>query len=71
MEKIVFNKAGYDPFIDYLKAYSIFCVVFAHCLPIELYNYTLFYVWGSMQVPMFILIQAFHALKKNEKPVLP
>ena len=67
---ISFNKTGYDPFIDYLKAYSIFCVVFAHCLPVELYNYTLFWVWGSMQVPMFVLIQTFHAYKKETQPHL-
>ncbi len=70
MEKIVFNKAGYDPFIDYLKAYSIFFVVFAHCLPVEIYNYTLFWVWGSMQVPMFILVQSFHAYKKGVCPTI-
>ena len=67
---VILKKEGYDPFIDYLKAYSIFCVVFAHSLPVVLYNYTLFWVWGSMQVPMFVLIQVFNAYKKETRPHL-
>lgn len=61
---------GYDPLIDFLKAYSIICVVLAHCLPQSLRYYTLFAVWGDMQVPMFILIQVFHAYKKGTAPVI-
>ena len=68
LESLSFNKTGYDPFIDYLKAYSIFFVVIAHCLPVVLYKYMLFEVWGDMQVPMFILIQVFHAYKKDIRP---
>ena len=67
---ISFNKTGYDPFIDFLKAYSIICVVIAHILPAEFYKYILFQVWGDMQVPMFVLIQVFHAYKKGLKPQL-
>lgn len=67
---LTFNKTGYDPFIDFLKAYSIICVVIAHILPAEFYNYILFQVWGDMQVPMFVLIQVFHAYKKDQKPKL-
>lgn len=65
-----FNKTGYDPFIDFLKAYSIICVVVAHILPAEFYKYILFQVWGDMQVPMFVLIQVFHAYKKEVQPKL-
>lgn len=67
---LTFNKAGYDPFIDFLKAYSIVCVVFAHIFPAPFYKYILFQVWGDMQVPMFVLIQVFHAYKKEIRPKL-
>lgn len=67
---ITFNKSGYDPFIDFLKAYSIICVIIAHILPPKFYKYILFQVWGDMQVPMFVLIQVFHAYKKGMKPKL-
>lgn len=67
---MTFNKTGYDPFIDFLKAYSIICVVIAHILPSEYYKYILFQVWGDMQVPMFVLIQVFHAYKKEVRPKL-
>lgn len=65
-----FNKTGYDPFIDFLKAYSIICVVIAHILPYQYYKYILFQVWGDMQVPMFVLIQVFHAYKNEIQPKL-
>lgn len=67
---VSFNKIGYDPFIDFLKAYSIFLVVFGHALPVVFYDYTLFWVWGGMQVPVFILIQVFHAYKKGKVPTI-
>lgn len=67
---LTFNKTGYDPFIDFLKAYSIICVVIAHILPAHFYKYILFEIWGDMQVPMFVLIQVFHALKKEVRPKL-
>lgn len=69
-KSILFNKKGYDPFIDFLKAYSIICVLIAHILPSEFYKYILFQVWGDMQVPLFVLIQVFHAYKKGLKPKL-
>lgn len=65
MDIIKLRTDSYDPFIDYLKAYSIFCVVFAHCLPLQCHKPILFQLWGGMQVPLFILIQVFHAYKKN------
>lgn len=67
---ISFNKTGYDPFIDFLKAYAIIFVVVAHNFPSELWNYCLFQVWADMQVPMFILIQVFHAYKKGTAPTI-
>lgn len=60
---IVFNKTGYDPFITFLKGYAILCVVLAHSVPnIENSGYEF---WGSMQVPLFLLIQTFHVFKKD------
>ena len=67
---LTFSKTGYDPFIDFLKAYSIVCVVIAHILPATFYKYILFQVWGDMQVPMFVLVQVFHAYKKGIKQVV-
>lgn len=65
---IQFNKTGYDSFIDFIKAYSILLVVLGHAFPARLHDYTLFCVWGGMQVPLFILIQVFHAYKKGTAP---
>lgn len=63
MKAIVFNKTGYDPFITFLKGYAILCVVLAHSVPnIEHSGYEF---WGSMQVPLFLLIQTFHVFKRD------
>lgn len=64
MERIiVLNKVGYDPFIDFIKAYSIICVLIAHTFPfLHETGYPLYY---GMAVPLFILIQAFHVFKKE------
>ena len=67
---ISFNKTGYDPFIDFLKAYAIIFVVVAHNFPTVLWNYCLFQVWADMQAPIFILIQVFHAYKKGNPPTI-
>lgn len=65
-EKILFNLTGRDSFIDFIKFYSIICVVVSHCIPNYLYDWTLFRLWGSMQVPLFLLVQVFHALKREQ-----
>ena len=67
---VIFNKVGYEPFIDFLKAYSIICVVVAHCMQVIHESGVTFVVWGGMQVPMFVLIQVFHAYKKGLRPCL-
>lgn len=60
---IVFNKTGYDPFVTFLKGYAILCVVLAHSVPnIENTGYEF---WGSLQVPLFLLIQTFHIFKRD------
>lgn len=64
MQKVVlFNKAGYDPFIDFIKAYAIICVLIGHTFPsLDKIGYAF---WAGMQVPLFILVQSFHTLKKK------
>lgn len=65
MEVIKFNINGYDPFIDFIKAYAIICVIIGHLLPINILPYLGYSIWMGMQVPLFILIQAFHVFKKR------
>ena len=59
------QREGHDPFIDYLKGICILFVVLNHCLPTEYTNKTLFCLWGSIAVPLFLILQVFHSLKKN------
>ena len=59
---IGFNKTGYDPFIDFIKAYAIICVLIGHTLPV---TYLMYGLWAGMQVPLFILVQTFHFYKKE------
>ena len=64
---VVFNKTGYDPFIDFIKAYAIICVLIGHTFPnLDYMGYGL---WAGMQVPLFILVQAFHSFKKETSVV--
>jgi hypothetical protein len=60
---ISFNKSGYDPFIDFIKAYAIICVLIGHTLPSH--DYWGYGLWAGMQVPLFVLVQAFHCFKKD------
>lgn len=53
----------YDPFIDFLKGICILFVVLTHCLPLQ--DNILFSLWGDQAVPLFLLIQVFHAYKKG------
>lgn len=64
---ISFNKAGYDPFIDFIKAYAIICVLIGHTLPFP--DYWGYGLWAGMQVPLFVLVQAFHSFKKDNPVV--
>lgn len=64
---IVFNKTGYDPFIDFIKAYAIVCVLLGHTFPYL--NETGYFLWYGMQVPLFVLIQVFHAFKKDKPSI--
>lgn len=60
---LTFSKEGHDPFIDFLKGFSIVCVILNHCLPKWAMDYSAFFFWGISAVPIFILIQVFHAYK--------
>ena len=63
---ISFNNKGYDGFIDFIKAYSIICVLFGHTFGFLL-DKVAYCAWAGMQVPYFILVQTFHCYKK-ERP---
>ena len=60
---IKFQTTGHDEFIDFIKSYAILCVIFGHTFPmLDKIGYG---IWAGMQVPLFILIQTFHYLKKE------
>ena len=61
---IRFNTKGYDAFIDFIKFYAIICVLIAHTFPFL--KWFGFAAWGDMQVPLFVLVQAFHTYKKDK-----
>lgn len=67
MEKLIlFNKRGYDPFIDFLKTYCILLVVFYHgfhCMSEAGIS-----IRQSL-MPLFFLIQIFHCYKRDPKPI--
>lgn len=61
---VTFNQQGRDLYIDFLKAFAILCVLFAHTIPcLDEVGYGL---WAGMQVPLFLLIQVFHATKTSK-----
>jgi peptidoglycan/LPS O-acetylase OafA/YrhL len=62
---LMLKRDGYDPFIDYLKGVCIVLVILTHCIPSWLGHYTLFAVWGNPAVPVFLMIQVFHAYKRG------
>ena len=62
---IIFNKEGYDPFIDFVKAYAIICVLIGHTT-FPFVHYAGYGLWAGMQVPLFILVQTFHFYKRKD-----
>ncbi|MBR0323688.1 MAG: acyltransferase [Bacteroidales bacterium] len=60
---IKFKTTGYDEFIDFIKFYAIICVIFGHTFP--LLDKIGYGIWAGMQVPLFVLVQSFHYLKKE------
>lgn len=71
MERIEFNKTGYDPQIDYIKGLCILFVIWTHCIGREELGYMLFPYWGDTAVPIFLLIQVFHYYKKDVSLRMP
>lgn len=65
MERIEFNKVGYDPQIDYIKGLCILFVIWTHCISRYELGIMLFPYWGDTAVPIFLLIQVFHYYKKG------
>lgn len=66
-KSILFNTKGHDDFLDFIKAYSILCVLFGHTFPfLDIVGYN---IWAGMQVPLFILIQSFHFYKKDNNSI--
>ncbi|OUP30927.1 hypothetical protein B5F25_12835 [Bacteroides sp. An19] len=63
--KIPLKTEGYDPFIDFLKGVCIFFVVFAHCFSIDRLDDLVWPLWAVPTVPLFLIIQVFHAYKKG------
>ena len=71
MEKTLytFTKNGYDDFIDFIKGLAIVLVVLEHTIPFR--QQLLFPIWGaSKAVPIFLVIQMFHAFKRGQ-PRIP
>lgn len=66
---IQLNTREYDPFIDYVKGVCILFVVLNHCLPPAFMDSTLFCLWGSTAVPLFLVLQVFHAFKRGTDSV--
>lgn len=64
MQRVIsFNKSGYDPFLDFIKAYAIICVLIGHTIPYLHESGLSLFV--EMQVPLFVLVQVFHVYKKD------
>ena len=61
--KLTFNTKGYDPFIDFIKAYAILCVLVGHFLSSSIN--VLYPIWGGNQVPLFVAVQCFHYMKNT------
>lgn len=55
-----------DLFIDFLKGLCIICVVLTHNLPHSVMKASAFVAWGSMAVPLFLLIQSYHVFHTDK-----
>lgn len=61
---IKLKRNGYDEFLDYLKGISIIMVLINHGAQ-NIVDMALFPIWIYEAVPMFLLIQVFHAYKRR------
>ncbi len=55
-----------DVFIDFLKGLCIICVVLTHNLPAPVMKALVFVAWGSMAVPLFLLLQCYHVFNSDK-----
>jgi Fucose 4-O-acetylase and related acetyltransferases len=58
-ENYLFLKGQRDSFIDFLKGLAIICVILTHNLPQQ--GKIIFCLWGAQAVPIFLIIQTYHA----------
>lgn len=66
-QKISFKKISHDQFLDFIKGICIIFVILNHCMPEDIMQKTGFFFWGDSAVPVFLIIQVFHAYKNNKK----
>lgn len=59
------SKFEYDPFIDFMKGICILFVIINHCIGESIHKSIYYCLWGDMAVPLFLIIQTFHAYKKG------
>lgn len=71
MERIKFNRTGYDSQIDYIKGLCILFVIWTHCISRGELSKILFPYWGDTAVPIFLIIQVFHYFKKGVNYRIP
>ena len=66
MHKIELMRNGYDPFLDFIKGFCIVSVILNHSVGPYLRDYALFYFWGEIAVPLFLLLQSYHVFRKEK-----
>ena len=71
--RMTFSRMGIDLSLDFVKGFAIICVLLNHCLDSEIRQQIYFGLWGLPAVPLFLLVQVFHAYKQgfdNSRPNL-
>lgn len=63
--RVEFSRIGRDFSLDFVKGLCIIMVIFDHSLSHDLKHDIWFFLWGLPAVPLFLLIQVFHAYKKG------
>ena len=63
--RMTFSKIGIDHSLDFVKGFAIICVLLNHCLDSEIRQQIYFGLWGLPAVPLFLLVQVFHAYKQG------
>lgn len=63
--KMEFSKIGQDLSLDFVKGVAIILVLLNHSTSLAFHQDSWFFIWGYPAVPLFLLIQVFHAYKKG------